>query len=151
VDNSRTNGAAVDNLGTTWGPRRPLAWITAAATIGAAVGATLFSQDGDRAGALLLWLVAIVFAGATAYLTMLNPRLRADAGGVSVRTIKGSRQVPWSKLDAKVQLTRRFGRDTKTLELEIGDDGSDLVVLGWLELGDDPDEVLAELNRLRAR
>jgi hypothetical protein len=133
-----------------WGPKRPLVWLTAAATIGAAVAATLYSRTGDGRGAVLLWLAAVLFALMTAYGSLLNPRLIADADGVVIRRLAGGQRVPWSELQARVKVTRRLGRDGRTLELEFRADGSQqLVVLGQLELGADPDDVLAALTRLR--
>lgn len=134
----------------TWGPKRPLVWLAAATTIGAAVAATLYGGTGDAPGAVLLWLAAVLFALLTAYGALLNPRLIADAEGVVIRRLAGGQRVPWSELEARVQVTRRLGRDGRTLELEFRtDDGQQLVVLGQLELGADPDDVLAALTRLR--
>lgn len=134
----------------TWGPRRPLVWIAAAATIGAAVGATLYGRGGDGPGAMLLWFLAVVFAGCTAYGSLLNPRLMADESGVVIRMFSGNQAVSWQDLRTQVKVTRRLGRDTRTLELEYRSDGQQrLVVLGRLELGAEPDDVLDELRRLR--
>lgn len=134
----------------TWGPRRPLVWIAAAATIGAAVGATLYGRDGDGPGAMLLWILAALLAACTAYGSLLNPRLTADESGVVIRMFSGNQAVSWKDLETQVKITRRLGRDTRTLELEFPSGGEKrLVVLGRLELGADPDDVLAELRRLR--
>lgn len=151
MDNSSASGRPVDNLGMAWGVPRSLVFLAAAATVGAAVIATLYSESGDRVGALLFWFVATLMALATAYGSLLNPRLTADGSGVVVRGLTGTREAPWEKVEARVQVTRRFGRDGRTLELELagGRDDQRLVVLGKLELGSDPDDVLAALNRLR--
>jgi hypothetical protein len=47
----------------------------------------------------------------------------------------------------RLRTTRRLGRDALTLEID-GDDH--LIVLGWMELGEDPRDVLAVLSALRA-
>jgi len=154
VDNLSTNGQPVDNLGMTWGPRRAVIAATGVLAIAGAVGATLYGREGDRIGALLLWLVALLFVALTAYASLLNPRLFANQYGVAVRTLKGTREVDWQYVEVRVKTTRRLGRDTRTLELELASqDGgaadSELVVLGQFELGAEPDDVLEDLNRLR--
>lgn len=133
-----------------YGTPRVVIGAVGAICIGAAIGATLLAQADDRPGVLLLWLTAILFALATAYFSLLNPRLAADANGVAIRTIKGTKRVAWPDLQVRVRSTRRLGRDGKTLELEFpGEPG--LVSFGMLELGVEPDKVYATLNRLRAR
>lgn len=131
-----------------YGTKRGVIGITGAAAVAAAIVATLFAQGGDRPGSLLFWLFAIVLVLITAYLSLLNPRLAAGESGVAIRTIKGTIKVPWSDLQTRVKSTRRFGRDGKTLELEFpGQPG--LVVFGWLELGEQPEDVYEALNRIR--
>jgi len=155
VDNLSDSGRPVDNLGMTWGPRRSVIVTLGLVGIGCAIGATLYGRDGDRLGALLLWLGALVFVAVTAYGSLLNPRLFANEVGVEVRTMKGVRSAEWRHVEARVTTTRRLGRDTRTLELELADADDvmadpELVVLGQFELGAEPDDVLADLNRLRS-
>lgn len=131
-----------------YGAKRSMIGVGGACSIAAAIGATLVGREGDRPGALLLWLVAILCVLGTAYLSLLNPRLAADADGVAIRTLKGTQRVRWSDLTVRVQSTRRLGRDSKTLELEFpGQPG--LVSFGTLELGAHPDDVYQTLTRLK--
>jgi hypothetical protein len=53
----------------------------------------------------------------------------------------------WAEARVRLRTTPRLGRDTVTLEIDSEDH---LVVLGWLDLGEDPREVLHVLSTLRA-
>jgi hypothetical protein len=69
-----------------------------------------------------------------------------------VRGLRETRHWPWSRVHRiRVVRYRRFARDTALLELEALDaDGSEqLVVLGRLDLGAHPDEVLAAIQAVR--
>ena len=90
------------------------------------------------AGAFLLGLAVTDLA--------VRPRLRADVGGLSVRTIGRRLGAPWPAVGVRLRPGRRFGTATTTLEIDIGED---LVVLGRRELGRDPAEVAEVLERLR--
>lgn len=142
----------MDNLGISWGPRPVLLGIAAAGAVVAVVAAVVLANGGDRPGALLLGILAVLAAAATAHGVLVRPRLSADSDGVVVRTATRTHRLRWSQLETEVRSTRRLARDVRTLELEFPDDDGDrvLVVLGWLELGADPDDVLDDLNRVRA-
>src|SRR5690606_32394427 len=127
---------------------------TGVLAIAGAVGATLYGRGRDRIGAPLLRLVAVLLVGLTPSASLRNPRLFANQYGVAVRTLTATREVHWQYVEVRVKTTRRLGRDTRTLELELASqDGgaadSELVVLGQFELGAEPDDVLEDLNRLR--
>ncbi|MPY78981.1 MAG: PH domain-containing protein [Actinophytocola sp.] len=141
----------MDNSRSIWGPKSSILGIGAALTLCAAAATAWFATTADPEGALLLGVFTVASALATGYGLLIRPRLRADADGVHVRTLAGTDSAPWRAVHARLVSTRRLGRDSTTLEIEF-DDVSDeprLVVLGWLDLGADPDDVLDDLNRLR--
>lgn len=151
MDNHTDQGPHVDNSGSSWGPKPSLLAIGAALTLCAAAATAWFVIDADPQSALLLGVFTAVAAVATGYGLLVRPRLRADADGVHVRSLAGTDYAPWRAVHARLVTTRRLGRDGTTLELEFDDvsEESRLVVLGWLDLGADPDDVLADLDRLR--
>lgn len=151
MDNSADQGPAVDNPGLSWGPKPSLLGLGAALTLCAAAGTVWLLTTGDRPGALLFGVFTLAAAAATVYGVLLRPRLQADSDGVYVRTLTGTDHAPWQQVQARVVSTRRLGRDTKTLEIEFDGFGDELhlAVLGWLDLGAEPDDVLDDLNRLR--
>lgn len=102
----------------------------------------------DAVGLLFLGAAGIFLLGLALLDTLLRPRLRADADGLTARTM--SRQVggPWAVVTVRVRPTRRFGVTARTLELDIGEA---LVVLGRRELGADPADVGPALEALRGR
>lgn len=122
-----------------------------ALTLCAAAATAWFATTADAQGALLLGVFTAVAAVATGYGLLIRPRLRVDADGVHVRSLAGTDFAPWRAVHARLVTTRRLGRDGTTLELEFDDVSGEprLVVLGWLDLGADPDDVLADLDRLR--
>ncbi|MFB9906578.1 PH domain-containing protein [Allokutzneria oryzae] len=101
-----------------------------------------------------------VFAGVTAallgiaglYGTVARPRLAADAEGIVVRGLTGARSWSWPELTPRVHSSRRFGRTTWVLEIDVEQhDGAEtLLVFTRLDLGADPVEVADELRVLRA-
>ncbi|WP_253857591.1 PH domain-containing protein [Prauserella alba] len=140
-----------------------IGWVLAA---GAAVGAFAASGSADRPGMLLFGLGAVAMASAAAYGTFVRPRLAADAAGVRIRSLGGTRRLAWREVGIRLTTVRRLGRDAAALEIEPvaaaphtavsgadGDEGvhSGLVVLGWLELGADPRDVHDDLTALQAR
>lgn len=148
----------MDNLRTAWGPKPALLGMAGAFAALAATGSAVLARTGDGPGALLVGCLAALLAAGAAYGFVVRPKLTADTEGVTVRTTSGTRQVRWSKVRTRLATNRRLGRDTTTLELEFPAEGGqgiedsdepELVVLGQLELGEDPEEVLAQLNRLR--
>lgn len=92
-------------------------------------------------------MVVLVLAVASGSATIARPRLRADSGGLTVRTLRGARSWPWSAVEFRVRRTARLGRTTELLEIDTADD--QLVVLGKLDLGADPRDVAEELVELR--
>jgi hypothetical protein len=112
-----------------------------------AVGAVLFAfLTDDPAGRLLVALAALVAALLALHGTVARPRLRANSGGLTLRSLTRRRQWSWAQVTVRVVLTRRLGRQLSTLELDAEDD---LVVLGWLDLGVPPEDVADALRDLR--
>lgn len=109
-----------------------------------------FGLSGDPPGAVLLGVVAVLFAAATGYGAILRPKLSAGPAGLTIRTASGPQELPWALVDARLAHGRRLGRDTVTLELDASGEHPQLYVLGTLELGTDPVEVHDELRRLRS-
>lgn len=127
----------------TWAPQPPLvgiAWVLAAA---AATSAALFD---DAPGQVLLGLSAILLGLAALFGTVARPRLAADAGGITVRGLTGRRHWSWSEVNVRLTRTRRLGREVATVEL---DADPHLVVLGRLDLGADPVDVVDAIRALR--
>jgi hypothetical protein len=131
-----------------WAPGWPLVGIYGALTIGFVAGA-LFS--GQPTGRVLLTVAALAALSLTAHTALVRPRLTANADGLTVNGLGGRRVFRWSEVNVRLGHTRRLGRVNTALEL----DGHDvngveqLVILGRLDLGDDPHTVEAELRALR--
>jgi hypothetical protein len=117
-----------------------MAWVLAAGA-----GAWTFLVD-DAPGRILLGVAAIVLAVAGLFGTVARPRLAVDAGGITVRGLAGRRHWPWADVTVRLVHTRRLGRDMPTVEL---DADPDLIVLGWLDLGTDPADVIDAIRALR--
>ena len=86
--------------------------------------------------------------------TVVRPRLATDADGLRVGRLRGARYWPWSAVHrVEVVTSGRFSRRVGMLEIDAVDpDGTErLVVLTALDLGADPVDVAAELDRVRAR
>jgi hypothetical protein len=127
-----------------WAPQPKL---VALGWVLAAVAGVFALVTGDRPGQVLLAMAAVVLLLAAAHGTFTRPRLHADPTGLTVRGLSGRRHFRWNDVTVRVVRTRRLGRDVATLEID-GED--DLVVLGYLELGADPEDVADALHRLRA-
>ncbi|WP_369822253.1 PH domain-containing protein [Saccharomonospora sp. CUA-673] len=69
-----------------------IGWVLAAGATAAAVAS---SGSADRAGMLLFGVGAVALAAASAYGTFVRPRLAADREGLHLRTLGGTRQLPW--------------------------------------------------------
>ncbi|NIJ14427.1 apolipoprotein N-acyltransferase [Saccharomonospora amisosensis] len=140
----------MDNSARSWAPRAGLVgagWVLAVA---AAAGAVLTGRFGDRPGTLLLAVAALALLAAALHGTLLRPRLTAGSTGLRVRTLGGTRAFGWSEVRLTLSTARRFGREVTVLEVEpLDPESSDLVVLGWTELGADPRDVHEELLALR--
>lgn len=116
-------------------------WLTALVVTGA-----------DPAGVLVSGTAALGLTLAAASGTRARPRLEAGPDGLTVRRLTWTRHTPWARVDdVRVLRTRRFGRESALLELDLRDvdDRERLVILGRAELGDDPVDVAEELIALR--
>lgn len=121
-----------------------LAWACAAAAGGWAV------FTADPPGRVLLAAVALFLAAAGLYGSVARPRLTADQQGVTVRGLSGARSWPWAEVHVRLVRTRRLGRETTAIEVDADNaEIPDLVVLGWLDLGADPQDVVDALLELR--
>jgi hypothetical protein len=130
----------------TWSPRPALvamAWVLAVATL----AYTVFS--GDPIGRLVTGVATIGLGLAAVFGTVARPRLLADERGVEIRRLLGRQRLAWGTMRISVSSTRRFGRSVSLLELDTDDeedpDGG-LIVLGWLDLGTEPEQVAAALR-----
>jgi hypothetical protein len=121
-------------------------WLAAAVAV---VSAVLTDDPPGR----LFGVVAAAFLGAAALFgTVARPRLAVDDTGVAVRGLLGVRRWPWSRVHRlRVVRHRRLGREVPLLELDVMEaDGSErLLVLGRLDLGAHPDDVLAAVQAVR--
>jgi hypothetical protein len=120
-----------------------MAWVLAAGTLAYTV---LSSDPPGRIVAALAAIGLLVFA---LFGTVARPRLAIDADGIVVRRLFGRQHLPWGGVRIRVTSTRRLGRQTSLLELDTGNDddaGGGLIVLGWLDLGTEP-ELVAEALR----
>lgn len=133
----------------TWSPAPAL---IAVLWIGAGVAGVwcglLIAAGVDPGGRLLAALVAVGLLGWAVFGTRARPRLQADAGGLTIGGLLRARHHPWP-LVTGVQVTRvrRWGRDSSLLEIETrtADGDERLLVLGRLDLGADPEDVVDEL------
>jgi hypothetical protein len=131
-----------------WSPRPALVglgWLAALALL----ATTLFTDSAETRVFTGIATIALVLAAG--YGTLLRPKLHADADGLVVRVLNGRLHLPWQSTRIKVARTRRLGRTVALLELDGRDAQGEeqLVVLGWLELGASPDDVLDVLRALR--
>lgn len=144
---------AADDQGISWGPKLVAIIAAGVVTAGAAAATAWFGMAGDGPGAVLFGAITLFFAVLTSHGAIVRPRLIADQDGVTVRTTAARRWAPWKDVDSRIATTRRFGREAVTLELDINEPGSHeptLIVLGQLELGADPREVLDQLKQQRS-
>jgi Bacterial PH domain len=136
-----------------WSPARGLvgcAWIGAAAALAWFVATALAGTD--PAGLLLAGVAALGLVVAAAFGSRARPRLRVDAGGVTVGGLLRARHYPWPLVaDVRVLQVRRFGRRTSMLEVDTVSAGGDerLLVFGRLELAADPEDVAPQVLALR--
>lgn len=131
----------------TWAPQPSvvvLAWVLAVVA-----GAWAAFTD-DPPGRVLIGVVALLLALGGVFTTVARPRLAADHEGLAVRGLTGTRRWRWAEVNVRLVRTRRLGRDTATLEVDAENaEPPALVVLGRLELGADPEDVVEELLALR--
>ncbi|GAB3438245.1 PH domain-containing protein [Actinophytocola sediminis] len=131
----------------TWAPRPEL---TVLALVAAAAAATWAGFTDDPPGQLLLGAVALFLAAAGVFGLVVRPRLAADQRGVTVRGLTGRRTWTWGEVNVRLVRTRRLGRETTAIELDADHaEVPDLVVLGRLDLGADPEDVVDALLALR--
>ncbi|PXY34826.1 hypothetical protein BAY59_04835 [Prauserella coralliicola] len=135
----------MDNSTPRWAPSTGLVAVGWLLAVLAGAATAVFALTGDRPGAVLLGVGTAALAVGAAHGTFVRPRLAADAWGLRVRTLGGTRRLDWNEVELRLATTRRLGRDVAVLELE----SDELVVLGWLELGADPRDVHDELLALR--
>jgi hypothetical protein len=138
----------VDNYPTSWAPRQAVVVSAWAVTALLLVGVVADALTGDRGGLVLFTLASVAAGAFAAHATLVRPRLAADAEGLLARTLSGTHRLPWAQTRTRLRTTRRMGRDGVTLEIEHEDQ---LYVFGWLDLGEDPRDVLDVLSTLRAR
>jgi hypothetical protein len=112
------------------------------------IGVVTDAVTGDRGGLVLFALAALAVGAFAAHASLVRPRLAADTEGLVARTLSGTHRLPWAQTRTRLRTTRRLGRDGVTLEIEQDDE---LYVFGWLDLGEDPRDVLDVLSTLRAR
>jgi hypothetical protein len=136
-----------------WSPAPGLVvigWLLAAGA--AAWCVSLWATGADPAGRLIAGVAALGAGVAALFGTRARPRLRADADGLTVGGMFGSRHHPWPLVkDVRLLRTRRLGRETVLLEVDTVSAAGDerLLVFGRLDLAADPADVLDELLLLR--
>ncbi len=135
----------------TWSARPALVvtvWVLALGTLLYAV------FTGDQIGRLVLAVATVGLIAFGLYGTVARPRLAVDADGIEVRRLSGRQRLAWDSVRIRVATTRRLGRQVSLLELDTeNDDDPDggLILLGWLDLGTEPEEVAAVLRRYQLR
>ncbi len=137
----------MDNYPTSWAPRQAVvvsAWVVTALLL---AGVVTDALTGDRGGLVLFALATVAVGAFAAHATLVRPRLAADAEGLVARTLGGTHRLPWAQTRTRLRTTRRMGRDGVTLEIEHDEQ---LYVFGWLDLGEDPRDVLDVLSTLRS-
>jgi hypothetical protein len=134
---------------TTWSIRPALvgwAWVLAVATL----AYTVFSSDPPGRVIAALATIGLVLFGV--FGTVARPRLSASQDGIEIRRMLGRQHLPWGAVRISVSTTRRLGRTVSLLELDTGNDedvDGGLVVLGWLDLGTEPEQVADVLRAYR--
>jgi hypothetical protein len=131
-----------------WSPRPALIGVGFAAAA-ATLALTLFA--GSPETRLLTGIATVVLIVIAGYASLLRPKLSVDSTGIVVRQTGGRLRLPWHSVRIKLSETRRLGRTVALLELDGHDEtGTEqLVLLGSLELGTDPRDVLEVLRALR--
>ncbi|WP_086823304.1 PH domain-containing protein [Allokutzneria sp. NRRL B-24872] len=98
-------------------------------------------------------VAAVLFGFAALFGTVARPRLAADADGITVRGLTGTRSWSWAELTPRLHSSRRFGRTSTVLEIDVQtrDGAETLLVFTRLDLGADPVDVTKELLGLAAQ
>lgn len=128
-----------------WSPQASLVGVGWALAVVAAVWTALTEDNGGR---LLVGIATIVLILLALHGTVARPRLRADEEGLTVRGLFGRRSWPWPQVRFRVDHNRRLGRTSSMLEITVLPEDR-LIVLGRLDLGADPEDVVDELTALR--
>ena len=116
----------------------------------AVVAAAIAILGPDPLGKLLLGIAAVALALVSLFGTVARPRLRADAEGVEVRGLRGSVRWTWAEVNVRLDKTRRLGREVYLVELDAENAAKPgLILLGKLDLGEDPQDVAYTLLALR--
>jgi hypothetical protein len=135
-----------------WTPRR--AESIALAAVGLGLGLAAAVVVADTPGRILVGAAALLVLALGVRDLLGGPRLSAGPEGVDVRTLWTRRHLPWAALRVQVRVTRRFGVQSRALELDTAagpDDGGVLVLLSRRDLGAEPDAVARALRDLDRR
>lgn len=101
----------------------------------------------DTMGRFLALVAGVGLLAVAVADVVIRPRLRADAHGVTARTVGGRVSLSWREVkDVRVDERRGVAVRSKLLEIDAGDT---IVLLGRRSLGADPREVAAVLRALR--
>ncbi|WP_222195688.1 PH domain-containing protein [Modestobacter italicus] len=125
-----------------WSPQVGETAAVAVAGLGLALATLLV----DPVGRVLVGGAAVLLLALAARDALLRPRLRADADGVTVRRLTGPVTIGWPTVRARARTQRRWGVQSRTLELEDSTDDAVLLVLGRRDLGVDPATVAEALR-----
>ena len=139
----------MDNSPASWAPKPAVIGLGWLLTVFAAATTVFTALSGAPAGPILFGIATIGLLAFTALGTVVRPKLSADTHGVRVRTLTGDHRLDWSQVRVRLVRTRRFGRQVATLEIECENVPPHLLVLGWIELGTDPEDVVDVLSTLR--
>lgn len=106
----------------------------------------------DAIDRLFVGVLVLALAAVSAYASLVRPRLQADDGGVTVRSLGRTIRCHWEQVRVRVQRNQRLGRTVEVLELEVPEQygAGGLIVLTKLDLGTDVREVAEQLERLRS-
>jgi PH (Pleckstrin Homology) domain-containing protein len=130
-----------------WAPKVELAALSWA--LAALAAAWAWFTD-DPPGRVLLGTAALLLALAGLAGVVVRPRLSADADGVTVRGLTSARRYSWAEVNIRLVRTRRLGREVATVELDAEHaETPGLVILGKLDLGADPEDVVDALREMR--
>lgn len=138
---------------------QPTSWAVPPMLVGTAwaltVAALLYAVfTSDPIGRLVLGVATIGLGLFALFGTVARPRLAVQADGIEVRRLSGRQLLPWGSVRISVSATRRLGRRVSLLELDTENDedpDGGLIVLGWLDLGTEPEQVAAVLRRHQLR
>lgn len=129
-----------------WRVPRPVIGAKVAGTAAFALVALWFSHDPTR---LVVAALAALLLGAYAVRDLSQPvTLSADRDGVHVRRgFFGQRRVLWGEIErVRIDSRRRISGRSKLLEI---DTGETIYLFSKYELGEDPADVVDELNAAR--